>query len=180
MCGPAQGVVFLTHPHQMRKHRRIVRTAAVLLLLLLCNFVNADTRVSSVSIPPLLFWSCFSNKGQSRSYVSNLGLLHRAAGLLSSPAPVMVASRCFSHTLTGSCELPDFCVALQMLLVVISQTMRCSKETVTSCLHDCLCSCVMKYTNTFTCFHTCMYLWYFSLFALFSDLISQIVKVICR
>lgn len=86
MCGPAQGVVFLTHPHQMRKHRRIVRTAAVLLLL--CNFVNADTRVSSVSIPPLLFWSCFSNKGQSRSYVSNLGLLHRAAGLLSSPAPV--------------------------------------------------------------------------------------------
>lgn len=140
-----------------------------------------QTRVLVASqFPPLLFWSCFSNKGQSRSYVSNLGLLHRAAGLLSSPAPVMVASRCFSHTLTGSCELPDFCVALQMLLVVISQTMRCSKETVTSCLHDCLCSCVMKYTNTFTCFHTCMYLWYFSLFALFSDLISQIVKVICR
>lgn len=88
MCGPARGVVFLTHHHQMRKNRRICRTAAAVLLLL-CNFVNANTHVSSVSISPtgvlVLF---FKQRSKSWSYISNLGLLHRAAGFVPSPAPV--------------------------------------------------------------------------------------------
>lgn len=173
MCGPARGVVFLTHHHQMRKNRRIFRTAAVLLLL--CNLVNADKHVSSVSISPtgvsVSFF--FKQRSKSWSYIRNLGLL-QSCWFCSLPSTcVMVGSRCFPHTNTGSCELPDFCVTLEMLLAVISQTIRCHKETVTSCLHDCCYPCSKlchEVYNKYTYMFSYMYV-------LFNDLISQMDKL---